>query len=57
MVSLLGDVSDGFGKYGVFLYDFMSELVYKINGYVFIGTGFLSEYLRLVCCLLPLQTP
>ena len=39
MVSLLGDVSDGFVNEGVFWYDFISELVPKINGHVLIYTG------------------
>ena len=38
MVSLLGDVYDGFGDYGVVWYEFMSELVVNIDGYVLIDT-------------------
>ena len=39
MVSPIGDVSGGFEDDGVVWYEFMSELVSKINGYVFIETG------------------
>ena len=39
MASLLGDVLDGFGNDGVVCYEFMSELVDNINGYVLIYTG------------------
>ena len=39
MVSLIGDLSDGFVNNGVVWYDFMSEQVANINGYVLIDTG------------------
>ena len=39
MASILSDVSGESGDFGVFLYDFMSELVAKINRCVLIKTG------------------
>ena len=39
MTSLLGGVYYGFGDDGVFLYNFISELVANVVGYVLIGTG------------------
>ena len=39
MVSLLDDLSYGFGNVSVVWYDFISELVAKMNGYVLIETG------------------
>ena len=39
MASLLGDLSYGFGDDGVVWYEFISELVANINGYVLIETG------------------
>ena len=39
IVSLLGDVSYGFGDDGVVWYEIISELVSKTNGYLLIDTG------------------
>ena len=39
MVSLLGDLSHGFGDGGVVWYDFISELVAKISWYMLVDTG------------------
>ena len=39
MASLLGDLSYAFGDDGVVWYDFISELVANMNGYVLIETG------------------
>ena len=39
MASILSDVSGESGDFGVFLYDFMSELVANINGYVLVDIG------------------
>ena len=39
MASLLGDLSYAFGDDGVVWYDFISELVANMNGYVLIDTG------------------
>ena len=40
MAPLLSDLSDGFVNDGVVLYEFMSVLVDKINGYMLIDTNF-----------------
>ena len=39
MAPLLVNLSDGSGYYFVVWYEFMSELVFNINVYVFIETG------------------
>ena len=53
---ILGDVSDGFGDDGVFWYDFMSELVSKINGYVLVDTGGLIQVYTVGFHLVALRT-